>query len=179
MGIKWWSIQKCKELIIIYLIFQRLMAIFVCSWINIQITHREISSTQQDWWSSKHRPLWGMRQFHVVQFIIKLLHVVFFSNNVGDFWFPLASCEFSCVMPAWNWLDNGRQTLQVFSNTVDVLFSFILSRNLPFHFQLTSINTIVIIREGDYPKYDIMALGRGGLDSGYSLKMMMSFMNSP
>ena len=66
-----------------------------------------------------------------------------------------------------------------FSNTVDVLFSFILSRNLPFHFQLTSINTIVIIREGDYPKYDMMALGRGGLDSGYSLKMMMSFMNSP
>ena len=60
---------------------------------------------------------------------------------------------------------------------MDVLFSFISFRNLPFHFKLDSVNTIVIIREGDYPKYDMM--GRGGLDSGYSLKMMMSFMNSP
>ena len=66
-----------------------------------------------------------------------------------------------------------------FSNSVDVLFSSILFRNLPFHFKLTYVNTIVIIREGDYPKYDMMGRGRGGLDSGYSLKMMMSFMNSP
>ena len=66
-----------------------------------------------------------------------------------------------------------------FSNSVDVLFSFISFRNLPFHFKLDSVNTIVIIREGDYPKYDMMGRGRGGLDSGYSLKMMMSFMNSP